>query len=319
MAKKQGGKRRNSASIEMMLYTSTLLVFLALITAVLIIRPSAQTIAAVPEAIDSAPVDVGTAPDPQSLPAAAFPSSISAVDPGKTPVQPKISRGILVFVIDDVGNNIWQLEPFLKVPGPLTFAVLPDVPYSKKSSEMITDAGQELILHLPMEAINHLNAGPGAINIGMGESEMRAIFRADLAQVPGAVGVNNHMGSKATTDVRTMSIVLDEAQRKGMYFLDSLTIGGSVVQSVANKLKLPAWERTVFLDNTPDRASILAHVAEGEKIARKRGYAIMIGHVWSAELAQTLTDIFPQLLDQGFTLSTISRMIMEKDDEDTGH
>ncbi len=319
MAKRQGTKRRNSASIAMMLYSSTLLVFLALIMAVVLIRPNAAAGVGSPGTGPEIPKVTDTAPDAHTDPTALYPASIPATDPGKVPVQPKPRKGILIFVIDDVGNNIWQLEPFLKVPGPLTFAVLPGVPYSKKSSEMVQSAGYELILHLPMEALNHLNAGPGDINIGMGEAEIRAIFRKNLAEVPGAVGVNNHMGSKATADVRTMSIILDEAQRNSMYFLDSLTIGGSVVHSVANQLKLPAWERTVFLDNTPDRASIVAQVAEGQKIAEKRGYAIMIGHVWSAELAQTLTDIFPQLLDQGFSLSTISRMIMEKDDADTGH
>ncbi len=305
-----------------MLYSSTLLVFIALIAAVILIRPSpAASVenrivgtpepAALPEAV--------TIPEPAAVIARTFPSTGSAAEPDPLRTLPKASKGTLIFVIDDVGNNTWQLEPFLKIPGNLTFAVLPKVPYSKKSSEMIQTAGKELILHLPMEALNHLNAGPGAINTGMSDTEIRANFRENLAQVPGAKGVNNHMGSKATADVRTMSIILDEAQRKSIYFLDSLTIGASVVHSVANHLNLPAWERTVFLDNTPDRASILAQVAEGEKIAQKRGYAIMIGHVWSAELAQTLTDIFPQLLDQGFTLSTISRMIMEKDDADTGH
>ena len=54
--------------------------------------------------------------------------------------------------------------------------------------------------------------------------------------------------------------------------------------------------------------------------SEKRGYAIMIGHVWSAELAQTLSDLYPQLVDQGFSLSTISRIMMDgDDDEDFGN
>ena len=79
-----------------------------------------------------------------------------------------------------------------------------------------------------------------------------------------------------------------------------------------------AWERNVFLDNSPDRESILRQIDEGLRIADKRGYAVMIGHVWSAELAQTLTELYPGLVAQGYSLSTISRFMMDGFDDDTG-
>jgi hypothetical protein len=81
-------------------------------------------------------------------------------------------------------------------------------------------------------------------------------------------------------------------------------------------MRQSTWERSVFLDNTPDKASMLHYIAEGAKIAEKRGYAVMIGHVWSASLAQTLADLYPQLMEQGFSLSTISRIMMATDDDD---
>ncbi len=37
----------------------------------------------------------------------------------------------------------------------------------------------------------------------------------------------------------------------------------------------------------------------------------MIGHVWSAELAQTLMDIYPQLIEEGYSLSTISHYMIK--------
>ncbi|HOZ71953.1 MAG TPA: divergent polysaccharide deacetylase family protein [Spirochaetales bacterium] len=230
------------------------------------------------------------------------------------------SRGVLVFVIDDAGHNRWQLEPFLKLPGPITIAVLPGLPHTANAASMVKAAGKELILHQPMEALGGLDPGPGAIRADMDDGTIRDIIRGNLAQVPGARGVNNHMGSKATSDVRVMSTVLDETSANGLYFLDSLTTGDSVVHSVASLMRQSAWERSVFLDNTPDKASILNYIAEGTKIAEKRGYAVMIGHVWSSELAQTLADLYPQLLEQGFSLSTISRIMMDDDDDDdTGY
>jgi len=234
-------------------------------------------------------------------------------DDGRTPMK---TKGVLVFVIDDAGHNQWQLEPFLDLPFPLTIAVLPGLPHTSGAAAEVKARGKELLLHQPMEALGGLDPGPGAIRADMDDAAIRSVIRRNLRQVPGAVGMNNHMGSKATSDVRVMSTVLDEASSAGLYFLDSLTIGDSVVHSVASLMRQSTWERSVFLDNTPDKASILHYIAEGTKIAEKRGYAVMIGHVWSAQLAQTLADLYPQLMEQGFSLSTISRIMMDTDDDD---
>lgn len=237
--------------------------------------------------------------------------------PAGRPIQQKEpDRGALVFVIDDVGYNTWQLQPFLELPFPLTLAVLPGVPHTGESVNMIRAAGKELLLHQPMEAIDGSDPGPDAITTDMDDESIRRTIRSNLAQVPGAVGINNHMGSKATSDTRTMAIVLDEARRAGIFVLDSLTTGDSVIHSVALLMRQTMWERAVFLDNMPDKASILHYINEGTKVAEKRGYAVMIGHVWSAQLAQTLGELYPQLVEQGFSLSTISRIMMDKDDDD---
>ena len=250
-----------------------------------------------PRIVDTGPVVAQERPDGNGRPAAK-------------------SKGTLVFVIDDAGHNEWQLQPFLDLPFPVTIAVLPGLPHTSGAAANVKASGKELLLHQPMEAIGGLDPGPGAIRSDMDDATIRSVMRRNIAQVPGAVGINNHMGSRATSDVRVMSTVLDEASAEGLYFLDSLTISDSVVHSVASLMRQSTWERSVFLDNTPDKASILHYIAEGTKIAEKRGYAVMIGHVWSAELAQTLADLYPQLMEQGFSLSTISRIMMDTDDDD---
>jgi len=332
--RKQKRKRgRGAGKAPAFVYLSFLFVFAALATAMIAARaldsarmPPAAVAGTVPDPDAAAsPVrpdaDSGAplpgVPGPIGPPATRPAAAIAVPGPGNTPAAP-LHRGTLVFVIDDAGHNITQLQAFLDFPGPLTIAVLPGLPWTAEAARLVREAGKELILHQPMEAVGSLDAGPGAITTGMEEAQIRRLVRENLYLVPGAVGMNNHMGSRATADVRVMSVVLDEARRAGVYFLDSLTIGDSVVHSVASLMKLPAWERTVFLDNTPDRASIIKFVTEGTKVAEKRGYAVMIGHVWSAELAQTLADLYPQLMEQGFSLSTISRIMMESDDEDSG-
>jgi polysaccharide deacetylase 2 family uncharacterized protein YibQ len=310
----------------MMLYTSVFLVFGAMVTALAVVpRHGSGTVSTDRiQATDAIPPSVAAASEqaPRARdPAPVSPDSGAAVvqepsDPDRHAKAARKSRGTLIFVLDDAGHNTWQLEPFLRLPGPVTVAVLPGLPHSAEAATMVRAAGKELILHQPMEAIDGLDPGPGAIRADMDEATIRSIVRGNLSKLPGAVGMNNHMGSKATSDVRVMTAVLDEARRAGIYFLDSLTIGDSVVHSVASLMRQTIWERSVFLDNTPDKASILHFIAEGTKVAEKRGYAIMIGHVWSSELAQTLTELYPQLVEQGFSLSTISKVMMDKDEDD---
>ncbi len=241
-----------------------------------------------------------------------------------TPPRTRTGAGTktLIFVIDDAGNNYDQIEPFLKLPFPLTVAVLPDLSYSERDAEAVLAAGKELILHQPMQAVGGQNPGPGALAIGMNAEEVRSIIDANLRTVPGAVGMNNHMGSAATSDLSLMEEVTAVAKAHGIYYLDSLTVSDSAVPLAASREGIRYWERSVFLDNSTDRVSIVRAVEEGKRLASKNGSAIMIGHVWSADLAQTLMDLYPRLVEEGFSLSTISRYMLSEaaaDDESSGH
>lgn len=238
--------------------------------------------------------------------------------PGGVPERPRPRKGRIILVIDDVGYSLEQLEPFLDFPGPITFAVLPGLPHSLEAAQKIKEAGKELILHQPMEAVGGEDPGPGALKLGMDRLAMAAVIADNLASVPGATGMNNHMGSAITRDPEAVRAVLEAARASGLYYLDSLTIPDSVVHSTALSLNLKTWERDVFLDNYPERAAILKQFDEGVKQAETKGVSVMVGHVWSAQLAQTLVDLYPGLIEQGFSLSTISRIMLEDTDEDIG-
>ena len=315
MGTKLPGRRKRRPVWPGAIFLSIFLVFVALSVAMLATgikrvpgtfrqpHPGQPATPSVEEPHTPLPTPPAPAPSEPLPPATTMPLT----PPSPEPVKPR-HKGTLVIILDDAGHNLWQLEPFLDLPFPLSIAVLPQLPHTRTAAAMAVAAGKELLLHQPMEATSGKDPGPGAIHLAMEDHEIRLTIRQNLAQLPGVAGMNNHMGSKATADRRIMAITLDEARRAGVYFLDSFTIAESVVHSVASSMNLRTWERTVFLDNTPDRASIMKYVSEGTKIAEKRGYAIMIGHVWSAELAQTLSDLYPQLVDQGFSLSTISKI-----------
>jgi polysaccharide deacetylase 2 family uncharacterized protein YibQ len=219
---------------------------------------------------------------------------------------------MLAFVIDDAGNNLRELEPFLRIPGPLTIAVLPGLPYSAEAARRIRAAGKEVFLHQPMEAIGGQNPGPGAVYSGMSGAEIRAVLAANVAEIGPVAGMNNHQGSKITMDEAAMEIVLAFCRENGLYFLDSRTTAETAAPEAARRLGIKIGERDVFIDNIQEKASMIRYIAEGMKKSDQKGAAVLIGHTWSTELAAALEELYPDLVEEGYSLSTISRFMMEK-------
>ena len=216
--------------------------------------------------------------------------------------KPVENKGTIVFVIDDAGNNIKELEPFLSIPGPLTIAVLPGLPYSAEAARRIRAAGKEVILHQPMEAIGGQDPGPGAIISGMSPEEIKSIMARNIAEVGPVTGVNNHQGSKITSDSNMMQTVLAFCLENNLYFLDSRTTADSVVPVVARRVGIKFAERNVFIDNEQNKDAMLRYITNGLTRAQRNGLSVMIGHTWSPDLAPLLKEQYPLLIEQGYTI-----------------
>lgn len=217
--------------------------------------------------------------------------------------------GTLVFVFDDAGHNLSQLQPFLELPFPITVAVLPGLEYSAEAAKKVRSCGKEVILHQPMQAIDlKKDPGPGAIYPEMTNEQVYNIVRRNLASIGPVAGLNNHEGSLITANENLMSAVLDVCRAEQIYFLDSRTNSESKARFVAAQRGMRIWERSVFLDNSQSKKEMQAAVRLGMEQAKKDGLAIMIGHVWSEQLPEVLTDLYPEMLMQGYSIKTISKI-----------
>jgi polysaccharide deacetylase 2 family uncharacterized protein YibQ len=223
--------------------------------------------------------------------------------------------GSIVYVIDDAGNNLRELEPFLRFPGALTVAVLPGLPHSAQAARMAREAGKEVFLHQPMEAIGGADPGPGAIYAGMSAGEVRAVLEKNVREIGPIAGMNNHQGSLVTQDEEIMKVVLEFCGENKLYFLDSRTTADTVVPKIAGETGLKAAERNIFLDNEPDRDAIWRCLEQGLGVARKKSIAVMIGHTWSRELAGILKDSHSSLSAHGYVFLTVSEMMEGKDSQ----
>jgi polysaccharide deacetylase 2 family uncharacterized protein YibQ len=146
--------------------------------------------------------------------------------------------------------------------------------------------GKEVVLHLPMQPIEAaVDPGPGALELDQTRDEFAAVFAADLAAVPFARAVSNHMGSLLTRHPGHMLWLMEELRAHGsLFFVDSYTTAASVGLQVARENGVPALRRDVFLDSDPTAGAIQAQWQRLLAQARAHGFAIGIGHPYEATL-----------------------------------
>ena len=193
----------------------------------------------------------------------------------------------MAIVIDDIGEDMHVLRGLVDLDFPVTLAVWPHASHTDDSVALVKDKGRDLIVHFPMEPRGYPKYDPGddALFASMSADEVRARVAENLARVPGAIGVNNHMGSRFTESAPGMGAALAEFNRRGLFFLDSLTTAKSVGRKTAAEVGIPFYERDIFLDNVKDVSAIIHQLRMAEKVARKQGHSIAIGHPYPATLA----------------------------------
>jgi len=222
--------------------------------------------------------------------------------PSKKPLR-------IAIVIDDFGYNDNNADEFLSIGQPLTFSILPNLPYTNTIARKARLRGAEVILHLPLESVNQ-NAGmeKDTITTAMTDDEIRRILANAVESVPGLVGVSNHMGSKATADGRVMDVIMGALKKKGLFYLDSRSTGSSVCARAARGAGCRFAARDVFLDNENDPEYIKGEIEKLEKKAEQNGYAIAICHD-RRTTAAVMKEMLPRLAARGFKFVYVSDLV----------
>jgi len=224
--------------------------------------------------------------------------------------EPKKLAGVIVLVIDDFGyRNDTVSDGFLELGVAITCAIIPGHEQSRKFAQKAIVAGQEVIIHMPMES-NVKNRGEEGYKIktGMTAEEIEWRMGEVLKDIPEAVGMNNHQGSKATTDGKVMSVVGSVLKRHGKYFVDSRTSSTTVGEKTMQSLGVPTARRHIFLDNDSDVKQISAQLDKLVKLAKKQGTALGIGHAKPNTL-EVLKREIPVLIEAGFQFEFASQIV----------
>ncbi len=194
-------------------------------------------------------------------------------------VTPSEQGAKLFVIIDDVGYSLEDLSQFLALDIPLTFAILPNLEHSLSAVQLIAQHGHQYILHLPMEPLDRSLTDPQAILVSDSDQVIRDKIMAMTASLPNIQGVNNHMGSRASSDERIMRILFKQLKVQDLFFVNSLTSANTIRRDMADEIGLAYLERHFFLDHVTQPQSIAMALAKGAAQALTNGEAILIGHV----------------------------------------
>ena len=219
-------------------------------------------------------------------------------------------KGIIAIIIDDFGyRNDYVTDGFLALKADLTYAVIPGHEHSYFFSEKAKSAGFEVIVHMPME------------NTGKTYGEEQFVLKTDMDvetiqrrvinafnQIPSAIGMNNHQGSKASADQRIMSTIARVLKDKNKFFVDSRTTVETIGETTMKIFNVPTASRNVFLDNDDDEEKITVQLMKLVKKSEEKGIAIGIGHVKPKTL-NVLKKHIPKLQKDGYKFEFVSKML----------
>lgn len=252
---------------------------------------------------------------PKPAPVAAAPVVIAppvqTVSPTMIPPAARHAP-VIAIVIDDMGVDAKRSRQMMAMTSGLTLAFLP---YGEKTPELAARAqaqGHEIMIHQPMEPLDGAkDAGQDILVRGMSAEAMAEVLDRARERVPGAKGINNHMGSALTQDRTAMQNFMQALSGSGFYFLDSRTIGSSVAEDEAVKAGVPTLGRDVFLDHVQNPRAVEASLNRLVTIAKKQGYAVGIGHPHDVTIA-VLVPWLKKLDQNGVRLVTLGDLVQRR-------
>jgi hypothetical protein len=214
---------------------------------------------------------------------------------------------VIAIIMDDIG---WRRQDDLNamdLPWDISFAILPQTPNTSSMVKAARVRGKEIMLHLPMEGLDRKDLlGPEALTLNMSTTEFVNTLKADLDTVPGAVGINNHMGSLLTQHELSMHRLMQTIQQEGnLFFINSKTTNTRLPLDIAKLYDVPTAQRDVFLDHDQHPKQVVRKFEKLVRIAKEKGTALAICHPYP-DTIEALDYLLSHLPDYGVKLVKIS-------------
>ena len=224
--------------------------------------------------------------------------------------QEKEVKGTICLIIDDFGfaqNSM--VEEFFHLNQHVTIAIIPGTPYAGSIGKYADSVGVETIIHMPMESHENDNTEyPVSLNEKLNADLVEERIQFAFNEVPSALGMNNHQGSKATENLQLMKNVARTLKRMDKFFLDSFTNPESRGYITMRGYGVPTQLRQVFLDHVEDPAQIKFNLDSLVTLSHHMDIAVGIGHVKPITL-DVLKQEIPRLESEGYQFIPLSEAV----------
>ena len=223
-----------------------------------------------------------------------------------------IEKPKVVIIIDDVGTEMTHFTELMKLSEKLTVSILPGEKFSKICAEVAHQKGFEVMLHQPMQPKNNSDnhIGSGGIFVSMKPVIIEKILAENVSNIPYIKGVNNHMGSYATTKQDVMKATMKVLKEKNLYFVDSITSGNSKGYKIAKEMGVKALKRDIFIDTQSGYDYAVRQLKELRKLAKTKSVSVAIGHC-RPDTIRALKNTLSEFEKDGIQISRVSEVFQE--------
>jgi len=185
-------------------------------------------------------------------------------------------KGKLAIIFDDVAFS-GDVRNIKALHIPVTMSFLPPTARHPNSAKLAQNEPYYMV-HLPMEAMNFHS--PEKFTLLTSDSKERVLERIRKIKglFPRVEYINNHTGSKFTSDEEAMNKLVFALRLEKIGFIDSRTTAETKAEKIVNRYKIPYLARDVFLDHEDDVEAITLQIKKAVRIASKYGKCIAICH-----------------------------------------
>ena len=183
----------------------------------------------------------------------------------------------LVIIIDDVAYK-HQADAIKAVNLKLTPSFFPATS-AHPETPVLARRFSFYMIHLPMQALGGpKGAEIGTLTVDDDYEKIAKKLQSIKRDFPNLKYINNHTGSRFTSDAAAMDRMMRAVRDENLIFVDSKTTSPTKVYGAAKKYSMPYIARDVFLDHDGSKAAVRKQLKYAVELAKKRSYAIAIGH-----------------------------------------
>ena len=182
----------------------------------------------------------------------------------------------LAIIIDDI-STFYHAKKIKSLGLKITPSIFPPSQNYPQTASVAREF-KFYMIHLPLEAIDYPYAEKNTLKVGDSSEKINAQISKIRSSFPSAIYINNHTGSKFTSDYASMKMLFNSLKAHKMIFIDSYTTKESKAGILSKEFGNKYLKRDVFIDNSRDENAIINQLRRAIKIAKISGKAIAIGH-----------------------------------------